>query len=73
MVEGINRPDQKARVESALNAFKWDAMIGSMFFGARPAYYAIRKGFGVVPMGMFKGKPTGVKAKADVHDLKRIT
>ena len=70
--EGINRPDQKARVESALNAFKWDAMIGSMFFGARPAYYAVRKGFGAVPMGMFKGKPTGVKAKADVMTSREL-
>jgi len=70
--EGINRPDQKARMESALSAFKWDAMIGSMFFGARPAYYAVRQGFGAVPMGMFRGKTTGVKAKADVMSSREL-
>lgn len=56
--EGINRPDQKARVESALSAFKWDAAISSAFFGARPLYYAVRKGIGSVPFRMFKDKPS---------------
>jgi len=59
-------------MESALSAFKWDAMIGSMFFGARPAYYAVRQGFGAVPMGMFRGKTTGVKAKADVMSSREL-
>ena len=56
--EGINRPNQKQRMESAISAFKWDAAITSAFFGARPLYYGLRKTIGAYPFRMFKGKPS---------------
>tara|TARA_R100000700_G_C3179389_1_gene155777 strand:- start:3020 stop:6388 length:3369 start_codon:yes stop_codon:yes gene_type:complete len=67
--EGINRPDQKARMESALSAFKWDAAISSAFFGARPLYYALRKGVGSVPFRMFKDKPSKAPGIVSSNEL----
>ena len=50
---GINRPDQKERIESALKEFKYDAYLTSAFLGARPLYYGLRKGLGKFPLGQF--------------------
>ena len=67
--EGINRPDQKTRIESALNEFKWDAAITSAFFGARPLYYGLRQTFGAVPGGMFRGKTSGTKTSMSQKEM----
>jgi len=56
--EGINRPTQQQRLESAISAFKWDAALTSAFFGARPLYYGIRRMIGATPFKMFKQPPS---------------
>ena len=48
--------EQKGRFKNALNAALLDGGISSIFFGARPAYYTLRRGFGSVPFRMFKDK-----------------
>ena len=52
--EGINRPDQATRIKGALKDAAIDGAISSVFFGARPAYYATRRFIGGNVFGMFK-------------------
>ena len=67
--EGINRPEQAQRIESAISAFKWDAAITSAFFGARPLYYGLRQVVGAVPFRMFKGKPSKAPGIVSADEL----
>ena len=67
--EGINRPNQRQKLESALSAFKWDAAITSAFFGARPLYYGTRKIIGAYPFKMFKGKPSKAPGIVSADEL----
>jgi hypothetical protein len=52
--EGINRPDQATRIKGALKDAAIDGAISSVFFGARPAYYATKRFVGGNVFGMFK-------------------
>ena len=52
--EGINRPDQATRIKGALKDAAIDGAISSVFFGARPAYYATKRFIGGNVFGMFK-------------------
>jgi hypothetical protein len=52
--EGINRPDQVTRIKGALKDAAIDGAISSVFFGARPAYYATKRFVGGNVFGMFK-------------------
>ena len=55
---GINRPDQKTRVVNASKEMALDGAIGTIFFGARPAYYSLRNVVGGNIFRMFK-QPAG--------------
>ena len=52
--EGINRPDQTTRIKGALKDAAIDGAISSVFFGARPAYYGLKRFVGGNVFGMFK-------------------
>ena len=56
--EGINRPDQATRLKNAAKEMALDGAIGTVFFGARPAYYGLRKTIGSGVFRMFK-QPAG--------------
>ena len=56
--KGINRPDEKTKIKSALKDASIDAAFSSVFFGARPAYLGLKKvvGGGIFKVG--KGRPS---------------
>jgi len=56
--QGINRPDQITRLKNASKEMAIDGAIGTAFFGARPAYYGLRKLVGSGVFRMFK-QPAG--------------
>ena len=70
--EGINRPDQVTRIKGALKDAAIDAGISSIFFGARPAYYATRRFVGGNVFGMFKPRAgSRVPAGQEVLDAEQ--
>ena len=54
---GINRPKYDERWESVKKDAILDATISSLFFGARPLYYGIKRGIGETVFGMGKRGP----------------
>ena len=70
--EGINRPDQVTRIKGALKDAAIDGAISSIFFGARPAYYATRRFIGGNVFGMFKPRAgSRVPAGKEVLDAEQ--
>ena len=70
--EGINRPDQVTRIKGALKDAAIDGAISSVFFGARPAYYATRRFIGGNVFGMFKPRAgSRVPAGKEVLDAEQ--
>ena len=64
--------EQKGRLKSSLNAALLDGGISSLFFGARPAYYSLRRGFGSVPFRMFKDKKMeGLRSSRELMKAER--
>tara|TARA_R110002020_G_scaffold446010_1_gene658163 strand:- start:3555 stop:6809 length:3255 start_codon:yes stop_codon:yes gene_type:complete len=54
---GINRPGMDERWESVKKDAILDASISSVFFGARPLYYGLKRGIGTGVFGMGKKGP----------------
>ena len=68
----FNLEEQKDRFRSATNAALIDGAFSSIFFGARPAFYSLRRGFGSVPFRMFKDKKMeGVRSSRELLEAER--
>jgi len=64
--------EQKGRFKSALNAALIDGAFSSIFFGARPAYYSLRRGIGSVPFRLFKDKKMeGVRSSRELLEAEQ--
>jgi len=64
--------EQKDRFRSATNAALLDGAFSSIFFGARPAYYSLRRGFGNIPFRLFKDKKVaGVRSSRELIEAEQ--